>query len=359
MAIKINVSDFRNPSIEMYNLRNVNENYTFYYDETNNIRKLYLTEDGVNASEKDYFVIGGIVHKNNNIPLDRNFLFQNLNLQKSVKEIKLKHIAKGDFINCLKSKKLNILLKWLLEHDLYFHYSNLNIFYWSIIDIVDSALTDTEFIYLHFELKSELFKLININRQSFFDILYTYSYPNIKRENLNDFVKSILDFIQLYKHKLENNNLINILEKNLEKALDTGELIFIMNEKNNILISDLSQFYLRPIYMFKNSKHIFDEELFIQKIINEIELYDSDDILENYTFIQSNSEIMIQISDVLVGLMGKYFSFINSITIQEINTIKSTFNKMQNENFQLFKELIIKSDKESNAFIHSIMSIQL
>lgn len=37
----------------------VDEAFTIYYDETNNIRKLYLTDDGFNTERQDHFVLGG------------------------------------------------------------------------------------------------------------------------------------------------------------------------------------------------------------------------------------------------------------------------------------------------------------
>jgi len=42
-------------------LRGADDRFTFYYDETNNIRKLYLLETGFNVAKHDNFVIGGIV----------------------------------------------------------------------------------------------------------------------------------------------------------------------------------------------------------------------------------------------------------------------------------------------------------
>lgn len=63
------------------------EKYIFYYDETNNIRKLHLTEDGSNAEFKN-FVLGGIVHHADKSLGDTDSLIKSLVLQKSAKEIK-------------------------------------------------------------------------------------------------------------------------------------------------------------------------------------------------------------------------------------------------------------------------------
>ena len=78
--------------------------YTFYYDETNNIRKFYVRETDFNSAFTDNFVLGGLVHEG---PApDVQPLIDSFKLQKSVKEVKFKHIAKGDFIDCLRSQNL-------------------------------------------------------------------------------------------------------------------------------------------------------------------------------------------------------------------------------------------------------------
>lgn len=37
--------------------------YTFYYDETNNIRKFYVRELDFNSAFTDNFILGGLVHE--------------------------------------------------------------------------------------------------------------------------------------------------------------------------------------------------------------------------------------------------------------------------------------------------------
>ena len=72
-------------------------------------------------------------------------LFDKLNLQNNIKEVKFKHIAKGEFIDCLKSEKLNMLFEIPLGATIYtFIIRSLNILYWSIADIVDSAIVNSE-----------------------------------------------------------------------------------------------------------------------------------------------------------------------------------------------------------------------
>ncbi len=105
--------------------------FTFYYDETNNIRKFHVREKegniDFNYSFNSNFVLGCLVYEGTQP--DIKPLFDRLNLQKNITDVKLNHIAKGEFLDCLKSEKLNIFLKCLLDNDLYIHYSSINILY--------------------------------------------------------------------------------------------------------------------------------------------------------------------------------------------------------------------------------------
>jgi len=85
--------------------------YTFYYDETNNIRKFHIREFDFNSAFTKNFVPGGLVHEGpapNVQPLIDSFKLQN-----TISEVKFKHIAKGSFPECLQSLKLNLFLKFI------------------------------------------------------------------------------------------------------------------------------------------------------------------------------------------------------------------------------------------------------
>lgn len=60
----IDVNELREPIILKYGLQNIDNIYTFYYDETNNMRALKVTENGLNIGEQPIcFALGGVVHK--------------------------------------------------------------------------------------------------------------------------------------------------------------------------------------------------------------------------------------------------------------------------------------------------------
>lgn len=91
----MDVKELREIIIQRNSLQNTDKVYTFYYDETNNIRKLYLKGSGFNVNKTDNFILAGILHEGLSSGSDFSNLFQMLNIQKSAHELKLKHIAKG------------------------------------------------------------------------------------------------------------------------------------------------------------------------------------------------------------------------------------------------------------------------
>ena len=90
---------------------NFDGKYHFFYDESNNPRKLYTKETDFNSSITGSFVLGGIVDAGNVFNFKE--LKDSLQLQKNVKEIKFKHLASGDFISCLNSQKINTYLQFI------------------------------------------------------------------------------------------------------------------------------------------------------------------------------------------------------------------------------------------------------
>lgn len=68
-----------------------------YYDETNNIRRLTLSELGLNVPENRAFVIGGIALMAGKEITGWKRLRKLLNVQSSAVEIKFDHLAKGKF----------------------------------------------------------------------------------------------------------------------------------------------------------------------------------------------------------------------------------------------------------------------
>jgi hypothetical protein len=279
-------------------------------------------------------------------------------------EFKLKHIAKGNLLDCLKSKKLLTFFDWLLVNDLNIHFSSLNILYWSIVDIIDSCIEYyPNFRYKDLNyFKTVFYELAKVDLENFLKILHKYKYPNINQNKVNKFIIDIKSYILKHQHivirDIEVINHYSILVlADIFKNAQKKELIFIQNNKDYELIDRFAEFYMRPIGLFKYSKHIFDEELNIIYYFNKFEFYDGNQILNNFKFEKSHNNLLIQISDVVVGILGKYNEFINELEFNDIVKVKTKLDNIQKENFTKLFELCRNAELNSKSFVHYITAL--
>jgi len=359
--VNFDISDVRRMTKMLAPTADFDSPFTFYYDETNNIRKFYVRENDFNSSFNSNFVLGGLVYEGTRP--DIKPLFDKLKLQKNITEVKLKHIAKGEFLDCLKSEKLNIFLKYLLDNDLHIHYSSLNILYWSIVDIVDSAIANSEVamqLDLNFSnhLKNDLYKLSKLEIESVIELFYNSDYPNLKKESVLEFIEELTSIFDEYIDTQEFHLGLESLRQILKEAKKRDSLPFIMDEEDRILIENFSQFYLRPIYLFKNSNHIFDNEVAISEILAGYKIIDDSKEIKNYSFVDSQSDLFIQASDIFVGLMGKFASYINTSSREKIISDFDSLSEKQLSNIDVLINLIGKSNSKNVAFLHSIDSYE-
>lgn len=336
-------------------LRETDDVFTFYYDESNNIRKLHITESGFNGGTPGNFVLAGIVHRGHSHEGDFPGLLSELKLQKTSLELKLRHIGSGGFEEILSSRKLGIFVQWLLDRGIYIHYSNLNVILWSLVDIVDSILCETavELRPWHMILKSDLYKVLMEDERSFFRAARKYKYPNLTPSGCREFQR---DIIEIYRN---NCNVLSqerrrLLEFLLKEMLSLDELPFLVDEMDCVVISNFAPFYFRNTYIFPNSNHIFDAEHSIEGVMSSFVFPADPGKTPNYRFVESRSVNEIQVSDVVAGLLGKYFTFIRDSSDADIARSKNSLNDQQRNNMAALRDLIDKSDFVSNAFFHSV-----
>ena len=321
----------------------------FFYDETNNIRKLYLTNSKENFlnSEQNPFILGGLATPQN-LQNDENFkssideLFKKLGIQKTQKEVKFKHIAHGNFDSILKSKKLNIILDWILKENLVFHFMLLDVIHWSLIDIIESdivfKLCDKN-PYIDFGVKGLLTEIVKKHKKDFFKDLFEMGYPNVdeKKYLLISIIKKYFDN---FKKDKKYNTINPIITKKLEiiiEKFNDNYFYFLENEKENKLIDDFTIFYTTRIQHFPKSMHYLDEELSIMNSIKELQEFLEFDF-DNFMFLKSNDNNLIQLSDIMIGFFREIIVFIDSINVINNYTIRNNYNNFSKEQ----KEILYK-----------------
>lgn len=325
---------------------------TFYYDETNNIKKLHLKKGDFNVDYSANFVLGGFAFTGDKPNLDD--IFNGLMLQPNIKDVKLKHITTGDFVECLASKKLTTFLNNLSEKPVYLHLSTLNLLYFSLADIVDSVQFPEHLVLYIRGFKAALYEACKANIETVVPILVKYSYPNVSHEGLSDFVEELMTSIANCKSDEKIGPSLEILHQLLQIGATHDNLPLITNSEDHMLIDGLLELYARPIYMFINSHHIFDNEGEIKDQIRKHPLLNTAVAFSNYEFQDSKDETSIQICDILVGLLGKFFKFLNINSMEIIAEKINAMSQTQIDNLDLILRMFETSFSVNEALIHLV-----
>lgn len=331
---------------------------TFFYDETENVCKFYLTETGVNdptALSKD-FVLAGVMYENRPDGIDS--LFSKFNLQAN--ELKYKKMSRNKtFEQIICSKRITLILNWLLEKDIYIHFSSLGNLYYALADIIDSIIPN-ELMSIIFELKSFLHQYCKIHFNEFYPILYKYHFPNIKSEEINNFSKEFIAFLEDYELPKNCNSIyIEIIKQLLKEAARKGNLIFLQDNEDDILVDLYFNLYQNRCINYKYSFHHFDIENEVIQNMEEFQLYENGQRFINYDFLESIDDKFIQLSDVISGLLCDLFQYLDNISFDKIQQLDYSRNKRLIDNISKIQKLIIRSDNFHPMLIHIISDMYI
>lgn len=332
-----------------------------YYDETNNIRRLKLSAEGVKVPTLRSFVIAGVAHLHDDAFAVWAQLRQRLRIQPTATEVKFKHIADGDFEQALAQERLSIFLDWLEEADLLVHCSALNVLHWTLIDIIDSLMVADRIgvIPYHAELKSELYFAVQKAPDAFFALLHAYAYPDVPRAQVASFLSAVHTFVEELVPE-DRNLATHLLKHTLERAASAGdlELAFLHDNQAGTLIDNFSVQFLHCMYTFTRGRHVFDNESLIEGILAHHEVWDGTRRVD-YRFADSQTEVGIQVSDVVTGLFGKLFNYVQDHSLPELLRRKAAYSPRQYENLARLRALIDRSDAVSDGLFHTVLPFDL
>lgn len=348
--ITVDVNRFRPSWLDF--MANIHKRYTLYYDETNNIRSLALTDSGVNHDALDCFVLGGIALNPGVVLPDITALRAQLRIQASAPEMKLKHLVKGDYAACLDSPKIEIFLAWLLEAQVYIHYSNFSVLNWSIVDLVDSLIATQRFRHfskVHDELKNELHALVRPDPLGYFRLLKVFDYPNVSVERIPEFVRAVQAYLFRNGYVFRNRAAMILCDLLQDAACDTT-LDFLVGNDADVLVNSFDTVFLNRLATFTNGVHVFDDEPQIRASLQQRRIVCGNQAI-TYRFANSKSESGIQVSDVLCGLLGKHFSCMEKSSIEHLEAWNASLSEQQRRNVDLLAQLIDRADEECPALI--------
>ena len=355
----MDIDKLRNSQMRLYGLTKADESYTFYHDETNNIIKLHVGAQGLNVAELKVFVLGGVVHEGAPRAIDIEPLRAAMRIQKSAPEIKLKHVAMGDFLALLRSAKLTTVLRWITDNGLMIHYHDLDPLYWSIVDIIDSILSelrDPMLVRYHALLKSDLAAVLRSYLAATINLFYRYNYPGLVPEHRKLFLNELIDLLDHSGDVLSPVN-ARMLKSVLKAGRSLESLDFIEGYPPHLLIDDFSTFYMGRIAIFKHSAHVLDMEESIRDHFQRTPLTSGGEPVTHYRFADSKAEPGIQLSDIVVGLLGKMHTYFTETAADEIAADRAGLTGTSLQNAELLRDLISASHKANIAFLNHVSSL--
>ncbi|RRD90826.1 DUF3800 domain-containing protein [Conchiformibius steedae] len=350
----------------------------FYFDETNNIRKFYLSSKKMNYvnSMDTPFILGGVAMRPsllNDIKFELSIeeLFKKWGVQTSQKEVKFKHIANGDFPTILTSKKLDNLFDFLNEQEIFIHMYVLDVIHWSLIDIIESKCAFNvckEFLWIDerifYEVKALLTEIARTFMRDFFKELFELGYPDISNKQ-DDFISFLKKYLCKYARSQEYKNspihplllkILWIIFIEFEKNDDENDAFCLLKgELAYNLIKEFNDFYLYRIEQFPNSHLLFDEE---KQVMDRLKDFPSKHL--NYKFIKSNGNKLIQMSDILIGFVRCLFNYLSGINYANVEENYQNLDEIQKkclQKFFLIYEKSVSKDEKMVVFTCSIFDL--
>lgn len=341
---------------DMWGINNQTK-YVFYYDESNNCRKFWV-DDSKQQFNTDYtadFVLAGLVKKEEDIvDVSLETFRKPLKLQGNVEEIKFKKLyAKGDFLQCVKEKRLFETLSWIDKSPFYIHYTNVNNLFYTLVEIFDSIVKPdeiSEFGYDYFKMKSVFYHMFKGKADELQILMFKYKYPNIQREDVERFCNELLFLLGSRREMKEEEK---FLAGMLARASKSDELVFLHDNDDYIMQENYAEFYADPIRKYQKSTHIFDEETTVQDIVKR-QIAQGENMADNFKFVKSETDIFVQLSDVVAGILGKLFKYINSTSVNQRRKDIEGLSKIQIDNILLIDKLRMEANRENPGFLHSV-----
>ena len=346
--------------------------YYMYFDETNNVKRVTINQNPdmqrtLNIDNiQEHFILGGIATKEKEEPLtfDEFKKIVGLSEKSPQQEIKSGSVYKGDFLHALRSKKLTLILDLIQNKHWYIHFSDVNLLYYSIVDIIDSLVWNSSYKnlwlnpYVFYGLKDELYRIFASNLDSNINRLLKFNYPDVKKEDLHAFRESIAEMI-LHYHM--NGGVFNQYTALLVQVLSDSEahqrdMVFVQDEEKGILIDDFVHFYTTRISVLASSHLTLDNEGDIIEYLQKTPLFMDEKLLANHQFVDSKSNTFIQISDVVVSLLSKYFAFVDKAW-EEIKAELDQLTGTALQNLHTLNKILSYSENENKLFCNQVERI--
>ncbi len=229
--------------------------------------------------------------------------------------------------------------------------------YYSIVDIVDNLPDIKDTFMFNRQIKNAFYDLVKANIDEFISIIYKYQYPNIDSSRTYDFYKEIYKFY-INNVVIDNFDFNDFPKELLRQMLKAGYeregAGFLENNVDLVMFKEFEFIYIGNPLNMPNAKHVFDEE---KDIIAKLEDHKIDYSNElHMVFVDSKTDIFVQLSDAVVGFVGKLSTHLYNSELSDIGLLVNSLGEQQIELLKQFFIRMRKSELLCPYFTNSIMS---
>ena len=338
--------------------------WTLYFDETNNYRKFTIDPNKewfLNEKKAIYndFILGGVALPPD-VVLDYRSLKEQLGLPTDI-EMKTKSFFKtGDLVYDMGSERVRLFLKWMVCNPILIHFFCSDNIYDVVIEIVDKTMSNEDgrsTMIFHREMKDSLYDCVMTDPIEFLKILHKFGYPAIKAEDEPSFCDTMAKYIHCRNDNSTTNGLyLEMLRQNFVVATkENGDGSLCIGNKGWI-VSDYTSGYWGTVLNTPGAMHIFDHESQIERKLCDIRILDHGKTYSLIEFQDSKDCLQIQVSDVVVGILGRVFSWIDLALPNDVAETVDRMTTEQIESFYLLNSLIDRTNEYCPFMIQNMVS---
>lgn len=340
--------EYKEKQLIVYNLDGITpkkNKFYFYYDESDNIRKFTIKNGNFNSDIFTQFTLGGILGENEISDTLLSDLFNKLKLQPTIIELKSKYIfnnhSSQTILDKFKSKKLKIILEYLIENNYYLHYKVINVFYFGVVVEIVDFLLKSEYRRIPKKIidmiKSLVYFVMIDEKEKWLKILIRYKFPNLSNIGMKKILEELEKTIINYKNSCSLKEIDYILIY-IRMHLRFKKFDFTKNYNEDDIINNFSFVYQHNIFIYDNSYHLFDNEDIIQKIFERSKFNESKLSLR-FNFEDSKKRKVLQVSDVCMATISLLYKFFSQ---NKIGSLEEYFNNLSKDDY-IYKNLKLLS----------------
>ncbi|MEF2827520.1 MAG: DUF3800 domain-containing protein [Eggerthellaceae bacterium] len=319
------------------------EPWRIYYDETENCRSIAYRNGAIADARtvERTFILGGIAILGEGAENELSARIESFAPRSG--EMKARTVLGGsdDFARVLRRRETTRFLESIDQPGIAVHYHSQDNLYYAIVDIVDSMIAGSgngHMFALHRELKNALYLCARIDPVGFLENLAAFGFPNVPPGEVRPFCEfienSLLDFLETRSESLsfEDRFFIETLRQMARASSRSESLALLKDNPPDTLVEGFSDHYQQVCLFFPKAFHCFDDETHVS-----MDIVDGD----NYDFVDSESNLFVQLSDVWVGLLSRCFRFLgkwaddrnpdvfahNPIALENLKTIRRPIDR--------------------------------